>query len=230
MKNIWKYLLILASLVILWNQTVASPFKVLSSIFHKIGHALVSTIFGFGGTAFNIAFVNNGDAIVDTRSWITSFVIVNSGYISSILFSMLILYLKRTPAKKYMVGSITIIYLVFSIAFASSTGALVTSLAFSVITILILMIGKDTLNDLMLDVVGMSLAAYVIYDTFVDTILLKLNGQLSIMKSWSNQPPSDIVKLADLTGFPIVVWGLIWLAIAVVSVNMLLIKSGGKKK
>lgn len=129
-----------------------------------------------------------------------------------------------------MVGGITILYLIFSIIFTPSVSALAISMSFGVIAIVLLMIGKDSLNELMLDIISMSLAAYVIFDTFVDTILLILNGQLSIMKNWSQQPPADIVKLSELTGFPAVVWGLIWLAIAVISVNMLLLKTGVKKK
>ena len=229
MKNIWKNFVILTVLVVLWNNIVVSPFKELSSIFHKFGHALSSAVFEFGVEAFSTTFESNGDVLFGAQSWVTSLVIANSGYISSILFSMLILYLKKTSVKKYMLGGLTVLYLVFSIVFTPSVSALATSMSFGVIAIVLLMIGKDSLNELMLDIVGMSLVAYVIFDTFVDTILLKLNGQLSIMKNWSQQPPNDIIKLAELTGFPTVVWGLIWLAIAVVSVNMLLIKTSGKK-
>jgi hypothetical protein len=229
MKNIWKNFVILTVFVVLWNHIVVSPFKELSSIFHKFGHALSSAILGFGVEAFSATFKSNGDALFNAQSWVPSFVIANSGYISSILFSILILYLKKTSVKKYMVGGITIIYLVFSIVFTPSASALVTSLSFGVIAIVLLMIGRDNLNEFLLDIIGMSLVAYVIFDTFVDTILLKLNGQLSIMKNWSQQPPNDIIKLAELTGFPTVVWGLIWLAIAVISINALLLKAGRKK-
>jgi hypothetical protein len=127
------------------------------------------------------------------------------------------------------VGSITIIYIAISIVFNSSIKTLVTSLAFSGMVILILMMQKESLNDLMIDIIGMSMAAYVIYDTFVNTILLKLNGQLSIVQSWGTQPPEDIVRLSELTGFPTLIWGGIWLAITVVSVNILLIKVISKK-
>jgi hypothetical protein len=230
MKNIWKNFVILTAFVVLWNHIIVSPFKELSSIFHKFGHALSSAVFEYGVEAFSTTFENNGDVVFTAHSWMTSFIIANSGYISSILFSILILFLKKTAVKKYMVGGITILYLIFSIIFTPSVSALAISMSFGVIAIVLLMIGKDSLNELMLDIISMSLAAYVIFDTFVDTILLILNGQLSIMKNWSQQPPADIVKLSELTGFPAVVWGLIWLAIAVISVNMLLLKTGVKKK
>ncbi len=229
MKNIWKYLLILTLLIVLWNQAVVGPFKAVALVFHKVGHALASALFGFGVSAFSRIYENSGDILFGADSWVASFIIANSGYISSILFCILILFLKKTKAKKYTVGSIAIIYIGISIAFNSTIGTLVTSLFFSGIVILILMIQKDGLNDLMIDIIGMSMAAYVIYDTFVNTILLKLNGQLSIVKRWGTEPPGDIVRLSELTGFPTLVWGGIWLAIAVVSVNMLLIKVVPKK-
>ena len=229
MKSIWKYLLILTLLIVLWNQVVVSPFKAMSLVLHKVGHALASALFGFGLSAFSMIYENSGDILFGADSWGASFIIANSGYISSIFFCLLIMYLKKTKAKKYIFGSIAIIYLIISIAFHSSIGTLVTSLFFSVVVIVILMIQKEGLNDLMMDIIGMSMAAYVIYDTFVDTILLKLNGQLSIVKRWGTQPPGDIIRLSELTDFPTLVWGGIWLAIAVVSVNMVLIKVVSKK-
>ncbi len=229
MKNIWKYLLILTLLIVLWNHAVVGPFKAVSLVFHKIGHALAAALSGFGVSAFGMIYGNSGDILFGADSWVASFIIANSGYIASILFCLLIVFLKKTKAKRYTVGSIAIIYMGISMAFSSSIRTLVTSLLFSGIVILILMIQKDGLSDLMMDIIGMSMAAYVIYDTFVNTILLKLNVQLSIVKRWGTEPPGDIVRLSELTGFPTLVWGAIWLAIAVVSVNMLLIKVVSKK-
>lgn len=230
MKKIWKYLLILVVLVALWNQILISPFKVLSTIFHKIGHSLTAVIFGSATAAFSTTFGSSLDAIPGTKSWIASFLTANSGYISGLLFSLLILYLKRTSAKKYLVGSITIMYLLFSIVYAASLGALVTSLAFAIVAILVLMIQKDGLNDILIDIIGISSVALIIYDTFVDTILFKLNEQLTILKPWTVNPPDDIMRLSNLTGFPVLVWGLIWLAISVISINILLMKLAGKKR
>lgn len=224
MKNTWKYLLIQTFLIVLWNQVIVSPFKALSLIFHKFGHALAAVIFGFGMPAIKTIFESSGDKVFSGGSWTANFIIANSGYVSSILFCLLIIFLKKTKFKKFLLGSIAIIYIVFSIAFTSSNRALATTLIFCVIVIVVLMLQKNGVYDLMLDIIGMSMAAYVIYDTFVDTILLQLNNQFSIVKSWSLMSAGDIVRLTELTGFPVIVWGLIWLAIAVVSVNILLIK------
>lgn len=229
MKNTWKFLFIQTILIVLWNQVIARPFVAVSLIFHKFGHALAMAISGFGGPAIRTIFENTGDKIFGAQSWLASFIIANSGYISSILFCLVVLFLKKTKVKKFLLGSITIIYIVFSILFPSSIGVMTTSLIFSAIVILILMIQKDVVYDLMLDIIGMSMVAYVIYDTFVDTILLMLNSQLSLVKSWSTQPAGDIVRLAELTGFPVIAWALIWLAIAVALVNILLIKVVPKK-
>jgi len=229
MKNIWKYLLILTFLVILWDQAVVSSFKDLSLTFHKLGHALTSMIFGSGFSGFKTIFGTSGDVIFGADSWIGCFIIANSGYFASILFCLLILCLKRTKLKNYLVGSTSIIYLGFTIAFASSIGAIVNALIFSLIIILVLLIQKDGLNNLMINILSMSVAAYVVYDTFVGTILFKLNEQLSLFKSWKSSPPADIVKLTELTGFPTFVWGLIWLTIAVISINFVLIKAKSNK-
>lgn len=229
MKNSWKYPLIQTILIILWNQVIISPFKAVSLIFHKLGHALAAAIFGFGLPAIGTVFRNSGDKAFSGGSWIANFIIANGGYISSILFCLLIFSLKKTKVRKFLLGSIAIIYIVFSVAFASSVGTMSIALIFSLIVILVLMIHMDSIHDLMLDIIGMSMAAYVIYDTFVDTILLRLNNRFSIVKSWSANPPGDIVRLVELTGFPVIVWGIIWLVISVVFVNILLIKVISKR-
>ncbi|AEV69103.1 M50 family metallopeptidase [Acetivibrio clariflavus] len=229
MKNTWRYLLIQTILIILWNQVIVSPFRAVSLIFHKFGHALSAVIFGHGLTVFKTVFGNSRDIIFSGDSWIASFIMANGGYISSILFCLLVFFLKKTKVRKFLLGSTAIIYIVFCIAFASSVETTISALIFSLIVILVLMIQTDGINDLMLDIIGISMAAYVIYDAFVDTILLNLNNRFSIVRSWSANPPGDMVRLAELTGFPVIVWGIIWFAIAVVSVNILLIKVVSKR-
>jgi len=45
MKTIGKYLAILIAVVLLWNQVILKPFRVLSMLFHKMGHAVVAFLF-----------------------------------------------------------------------------------------------------------------------------------------------------------------------------------------
>jgi len=56
MKTIGKYLAILIAVVLLWNQVILKPFRVLSMLFHKMGHAVVAFLFGYGSNAFEAAF------------------------------------------------------------------------------------------------------------------------------------------------------------------------------
>jgi len=60
MKTIGKYLAILIAVVLLWNQVILKPFRVLSMLFHKMGHAVVAFLFGYGFKCFRGCIWVNG--------------------------------------------------------------------------------------------------------------------------------------------------------------------------
>lgn len=226
MKNLWKYLFILIALVLLWNQVVLLPIKMLSIFFHKIGHALVAFLFGYGSEAFSATFAGTGDTILNTKGWFPSLFIANGGYIGSALFFVLILFLSRTPARKFLLGSLSIIYLVISISYPSlGRSTLIYSIIFTSIVIILYMIGRDGIDEFVIDVIGMSAIAYIIYDTFVATILFRLNQQLTIIKGWVSGIPDDIIRLSNLTNLPDLLWAVVWLAISVFLLNAVVLKA-----
>ncbi|MFZ5986285.1 MAG: M50 family metallopeptidase [Bacillota bacterium] len=230
MKNIWRSLFILVSVILLWNQIVFRPFRVLSIFFHKIGHALTAFLFGYGYLAFRVTFGGMGDTILYAKGWFASFMISNGGYIGSLLFAVIVLYLRKTPARKFLLGSISILYLTISISYPALRGTLIYSVIFTSFVIVLYMIQKETINEWIIDIIGITTIAYIIYDTFVNTILLKLNQQLFIIKGWRSSPPDDIIRLSNLTHLPTLVWGIIWLVISVFVLNAVLLKASKSKK
>lgn len=226
MKNTGRYLLILILLMVMWDSKVIKPLKIFTVFLHELGHSLMAVVFGSGIQSIRINPDESGYAITQPDGWFSAFMIANGGYMGSLLFALLILYLKRTPYKKYILGTAAIVLLGISLKFADSFFTLLYSFAFAAGVLALYMLQNDKLNDWVIDIIGISSVAYAIYDTFVDTILLQINIQLHLIQGWKGQQPmTDAFQLSQMTGLPAMVWGIIWLCVSLAAVNALLIKA-----
>lgn len=220
-----RYIFILVMVMALWNTVVIKPLKIFTVFLHELGHAAMAFVFGHGISAFKVNLNESGHTIVQSKGWFSTFMIANGGYLGSVLFALLILYLKRTPFKKFILGTIAILMLVVSIKFSGLSFTLLFSIVFAIIVLMLYMLQNEKVNDWVIDIIGISGVAYAIYDTFVDTILLQLNRQFHLIWGWSKQPMTDAVQLAAMTHIPSIIWGIIWLCISLFAVYMTLMKT-----
>lgn len=227
MKQKGKYVFILVCTIILWNTDLIKPLKLFAVFLHELGHAFMSFIFGNGIRELRINLNESGYALTLPKSWFSAFMIANGGYLGSILFALLILYLKRTKFKKFIMGTVAVVLLAVAIRFSGVSFTLLYAAIFAAFVIIIYMLQNEKLEDWVIDIIGVASVAYAIYDTFVDTILLQINLKLHLLKGWGGtQPMTDAVQLEKMTHIPAVVWGAIWLVIAFFAVNAVLLKGG----
>jgi len=92
------------------------------------------------------------------------------------------------------------------------------------------MIQRGGVEEIAIDVVAMSSVAYIIYETLVDTVLFKINQQFSIIKGWNTGIPLDMARLKNITGLPELLWAVVWIVIAVLVINAVVLKMGGTGK
>lgn len=233
MKQTGKYVIILILVVALWNTIVIKPLKIFAVFLHELGHSLMAVVFGNGIRGFRINLDESGYALTLPKSEFSAFMIANGGYLGSVLFALLILGLKRTSVKKYILGASAILLLGVSIAYGKSVFTIIYAAIFAGVVLLLYMLKNEKLNDWIVDILGVSSAAYAVYDTFVDTILLQINFRLHWIQGWkTTQPLTDAVQLQNMTHVPAVVWGIIWLVIACVAIYSTITgkkKSAGKR-
>ncbi|RCX16629.1 peptidase M50B-like protein [Anaerobacterium chartisolvens] len=235
MKNVGRYLLILIGAIVLWNTFIMKPLRIFTVFLHELGHTAMAFAFGYGIKEFKVNFNESGYTIVQSKGWFSSFMIANGGYLGSVLFALLILLLKDTFFKKYILGTIAIGFLVVTIRFSGLSFALIYAVIFAVAVLVIYMAQNDKLNDWIIDIIGIASVAYAVYDTFVDTILLQINLQFNLINGWrSGGHVTDAMQLSKMTGIPAIVWGIIWLAIALAAVYALLRRKskvyGGRRR
>lgn len=218
MKQTGRYIVILALVVALWNTIIIKPLKIFAVFLHELGHSLMAVIFGNGIQGFRINLDESGYALTLPKSNFSAFMIANGGYLGSVLFALLILWLKRTPLKRYILGASAILLLGVSIAYGKSVFTIIYAAIFAGMILLLYMLHNEKLNDWVIDIIGVAGAAYAVYDTFVDTILLQINLHFSLIPGWgASQPMTDAMQLQKMTHVPAVVWGIIWLVIACVA-------------
>ena len=228
MKQRGRYFVILALVVALWNTKVIKPLKIFAVFLHELGHSLMAVIFGNGIQGFRINLDESGYAITMPKNELSAFIIANGGYLGSVFFALLILKLKNTFVKKYILGASAILLLGVSIAYGKSVFTIIYAAIFAGFILLLYMLKNEKLNDWVIDILGVSSAAYAIYDTFVDTILLQINHKLGLIAGWGGQQPvTDAVIIERMTHVPAVVWGMLWLIIACVAVYTTI---SGKKR
>lgn len=225
MKQTGKYMAILVIVILLWNTVIVKPLKLFAVFLHELGHSLMAVIFGYGIQGLRINLNESGYALTLPKNGFSAFMIANGGYLGSVLFALLILYLKRTPAKKFILGSVAILLLVISIRYANdSLFTILYSALFAGFVLILYMLHNEKINDWVIDIIGIGSVAYAIYDTFVDTILLQLNLKLHLINNWgASQPMTDAMQLQKMTMIPAIVWGFLWLAIALIAVNIVLL-------
>ncbi len=228
MKQKGRYVIILTVVILLWNTIVIKPLKIFTVFLHELGHSLMAVIFGNGIKGFRINLDESGYAITMPKNELSAFIIANGGYLGSVFFALLILKLKNTFVKKYILGASAILLLGVSIAYGKSVFTIIYAAIFAGFILLLYMLKNEKLNDWVIDILGVSSAAYAIYDTFVDTILLQINHKLGLIAGWGGQQPvTDAVIIERMTHVPAVVWGMIWLIIACVAVYTTI---SGKKR
>lgn len=227
-KSIGRYLIILLAVLVLWNTIVIKPLKIFTVFLHELGHAFMAFVFGYGIRDFKINFNESGYTVAQPKGWFSAFMIANGGYLGSVFFALLILYLKRTPVKRYILGFLAILFLGISLKFSGFSFTLLYSIIFAVFVLLLYMIHNEKIDDWVIDIIGITSVAYAVYDTFIDTIIYELNKQLHIISGWNGRQMTDAVQLAGMTHIPAAVWGILWLLAAVFSVYTVLIKQGGK--
>jgi hypothetical protein len=229
MKLIGRYLLILMLILALWNTVIIKPLKLFAVFLHELGHSLMAFAFGYGINGIRINFNESGYAIVKAKGWLSQILILNGGYLGSLFFGLFILFLKKTPVKKYLPGVIAIIFLGVSIKYGSFSLILLYSIIFAAAVIIIYMIQNDKVIEWSLDIIGVSSVAYAVYDTFVDTLLVRFKFPLRMLGLNANG--SDADQLARIWPYiPAVVWGTFWLVLSILAIYVFLAKSGGSSK
>ena len=195
-----KLLAIMAAIILLWDTPIVYPLRLLVVFFHELSHGVAAL--ATGGKVKRIQLTGNeGGQCLTEGGW--PFVILSAGYLGSMVWGGVILVLAaRADSDRavamtlgIVLGIVTLVYVrnPFGFLFALATAAGFVAAASYL---------PEWGNDLLLKTVGLTSCMYAILDIKDDVL-----SRSSIR--------SDARMLAEATGIPTLMWGLLWILLAV---------------
>lgn len=212
-KQLLYLVILLASTIVFWNTLLIYPIKLFVVMLHEMSHGLMAVLFGGEIVEIQIDRRIGGYCMYTMRpSFWGSFMTSSAGYLGSLFWGSLILVLAvRLKQDKYITLVIGILLLLLSyFVFKSGEwfGTLMT-FGLGLFMLIAYRFFGPLFHDLWLKFIGIICCAYVILDIKGDLIDNSGIG-------------SDADKIAEITGFPSVFVGVIWLAIALITLFFVL--------
>lgn len=204
-KTVGKLLGIFVVVVLLWSTPVVAPLKIFVVLLHEISHGLAAVL--TGGEISHIEVNAQQGGVAYTRGG-SRFVTLSAGYLGSMFFGGLIMLLAaRTKYDRVLSIGIGVAIAIVTLFYVRSWFGFGFALVFAV-----LLIGagwklSHDANELILKTIGVTSVLYAPLDIFDDVIARRGIG-------------SDADMLAELTGLPSVIWGVIWIAFSVAAAGL----------
>jgi hypothetical protein len=181
--------------VVLWDTFVVYPFRVFVVFLHEISHGIAALLTGGRIVAIGLSFDEEGVCLTRGGS---RFLVLNAGYLGSLLFGALFLLLgvrrRRAPA---VVATIGLFTLVVTLVYVRTLFGLVYGLVAGTALLAAASRTRPAVSETLLAGIGVMSCLYAVWDVASDVLL-------------HSHPESDASALAALTGIPAVLWGAAW--------------------
>ena len=187
----------------LWDTPVVYPLKVFVVLLHEISHAMLAV--ATGGTIDKIILdPNQGGACYCPGG--NAFLTLSAGYLGSLAWGGLLVsagQMKRINSR-WVTGAVGLLVIGLTIAYVRSSFGFWFGLAFGSVLVLGAVRLSAAVNQGILLTLGLTSCLYAILDIKSDVI---------------DRPDlrSDAAMLSELTGIDTVVWGGLWIVIAVLA-------------
>ena len=194
----------------LWSSPLIQPVKIMVVLVHEMSHGFMALV--TGGKILEIKIGLDEGGACETEGGLP-LLIVSAGYLGSMLFGGMILYLStRRLFVSLVYGVLTLILgaAVFTVLEGSFSRTFACSLGGSFIFLGFLAPGF--LGGFFLRVMGTVSCLYSIVDIYSDTLA---NGPAAAVQN-------DAVVFAQLSGIPAETVGAVWLAVSVIFFLMVL--------
>ena len=199
MKRLLLPLALAAVFVLLFDSPVVYPFRLFVVFLHEMGHALAAVL--TGGEVLRIGISRDEGGVCVTRGGIP-FVVLNAGYLGSLLFGALFLLLgarRRNAAP--VLGAIGAFTALAALLYVRTWFGFAYTLAAGLVLLLVAARLRPAASEWLLAAIGSMSMLYALADIASD-VIFRHSGQ------------SDAAALARLTGMPALAWGLVWIVVS----------------
>lgn len=201
-RQVWALLAVFIIVLLLWNTIFIAPLKILVVFFHELSHGLAAI---FSGGRIHGIELNARQGGLTITSGGNALLITSAGYIGSMLWGGLLIlssrFIRRRQLVTFLLGLLLVgsgLFFVrpvisFGFIFCMLTGALLLYLSSK---------AADGWQDFLLKLIGVTSCMYAVLDIKSDVL---------------DRPHmhSDAVAMQQQTFIPSIIWGIIWIAMAI---------------
>lgn len=184
----------------LWDTPVVYPVKLFVVLLHEVSHGLATLATGGRILAIEVTPREGGLCLCAGGN---AFLSLSAGYLGSLLWGGLMIWgAERLPALScWFTGALAVIVGITTLLFTQQSFAVAFGLAFSAVLLAVAWRASAAVNRVLLTALGLTSCLYAVLDIKSDIL---------------DRPElrSDARMLAELTGVPTLVWGGVWIIIA----------------
>ncbi len=196
-----------AAVLLLWNTPVVYPVKLFTVFLHELSHGLAAVFSGGRIVSIKVA-ADQGGLATTAGGW--PLLIASAGYLGSMLFGGLILLAaSRSRADKLISIFIALTVAAVTLLFVRNLFGFAFGLAFAAGMAALGRWGGAALNDFVLRLLGLTSVLYAIIDIYGDLIARTV-------------PCSDAAAMSRLLFGPPMLWGVIWMLLALGAAGLFL--------
>lgn len=185
----------------LWDTAFVYPLKIFVVLLHEISHAIASVATGGGIEKITLSAQQGGACHCFGGN---AFVTLTAGYLGSLLWGAAMFSAARSDKieTKWVNGVIGAMVVLLTLFFVRSSFGIFFGIAFGLALMVTARNMGPMLNRGLLLALGLTSVLYAILDIKSDVI---------------DRPEvqSDAAMLAEITGIPTMVWGVIWITVAI---------------
>ena len=189
-----------AVLWLLWSTPIIYPLKIFVVLLHEISHGVVAL--ATGGTIQRIVITANEGGLCQCPGG-SEFLVLSAGYLGSLGWGALILMSGRGRGALPQIAAavVGVVVIAVTLFYVRNWFGVLFGVAFGIGLILASRHLPRSGNAALLTALGLTSCLYAILDIKSDVL-----DRPDVM--------SDARMLAELTGVPTLVWGLLWIAVA----------------
>ncbi len=205
-ENIIIILVIIASFIF-WNSLVLFPVKLIAVVFHEMTHVITALI--TGGIVEAVTITTDLGGVTTLRN-ANEIPVLAAGYPGSLILGIILyLSLKKEKLTPFILGFISLLYILFPIFFIKNQFGIFSSLGIALFFGALIFLKQKSILSITLKVLSLLSISYVINDVIYDTFL-------------TSSLYSDAVRLEQLTGINDYLWGSLWILLAVTALTIII--------
>ncbi len=185
--------------VLAFDSVLVYPFRLFVVLLHEVGHAVAAVLTGGRVLAIGIS-PDEGGVCLTRGGW--PFLVLNAGYLGSLLFGALFLLLgARRRSATAVVAAIGVFSVLAALLYVRTWFGFGYTLLAGVVLLLVATRLRPAASEWLLAAIGAMSMLYAVADIASDVI-------------FRHPGTSDAAALARLTYVPALVWGVVWIAVS----------------